>query len=105
MSKESVLHYAYAFIAAKRGRAAVRSSLSRLRKSWLDAHDEYYEYGDQYMRNWWGDDEYALSAKIEGALRDRAAANAHYRRVLSKLDRQFGKEIIWQPPESEVKHP
>lgn len=94
MSKETALHYGAQFIAARRGRAAIRANLAKLRRSWLVKYDEWYNRDDM---SWWEDEEENHAAQIEKALLDREAANKNYRRCLHDLDKQFGKGLRWIP--------
>lgn len=91
MSKALVLHKAGEFIRAKRARAKARTNLAKLRREWMSAYDELYERGDSDSRSWWEESEYALSDKIEAALKDREVCNKQFRKTLSSLDQCFGE--------------
>lgn len=93
MSKDLAFHYAAEFIAAKRGRAMARSNLAKLRRQWHTDTESYY---DPSEREQWSEELYPLADAIDAALKEREACNRQYRRVLHKLDSQFGKGLVWQ---------
>lgn len=99
MSKEAAFHYAAEFIAVKRGRTQARAYLRTLRNKWLADYDEFYDTTDQ---SWWEETEHQRSAEIQDALRDRDLCNKQYRSIVSKLDKQFGKGLIWIPSRGTV---
>lgn len=94
MSKEAAFHYAAEFIAAKRGRAMARSKLAKLRRQW---HQETESYYDPSERDQLCEELYPLADAIDAALKEREECNRQYRKILRKLDIQFGKGLVWQP--------
>lgn len=70
-----------------------RSKLAKLRRQW---HRETESYYDPSERDQWSEELYPLADAIDAAMKEREACNKQHRKVLRKLDSQFGKGLVWQ---------